>query len=172
MRKKMSHLTIRTAKLTDLDRIMELYAIARTFMKEHGNPTQWGETYPSRDRIQKDIEDSKQFVCIEENQIVGTFYYAEEQDPTYDVIMDGNWLSDEPYGVVHRITTCTGKKGIASFCLDWCLKQSNTIRIDTHENNIPMQRMLNKNGFQTCGIIFARDQTTRIAYQKVRNFSE
>lgn len=168
----MNRLTIRKAVQQDLNRIMDLYAMARTFMKEHGNPTQWGANYPSKDRIQEDIQAGKQFVCLEANQIVGTFYYAQENDPTYDVILDGTWLSDDPYGVVHRITTCIGKRGIASFCLDWCFKQSNNIRIDTHEANIPMQQMLNKNGFYKCGTIVARDQTTRIAYQKISNFPE
>ncbi len=33
---------IRTATILDLERILEIYAYARTFMAQTGNPTQWG----------------------------------------------------------------------------------------------------------------------------------
>ena len=34
-------ITIRKAKLTDLDRMMEIYARAKRFMDSTGNTTQW-----------------------------------------------------------------------------------------------------------------------------------
>ena len=34
---------IRKATTQDFDRIMEIYASARRFMAEHGNPNQWGQ---------------------------------------------------------------------------------------------------------------------------------
>ena len=40
---------IRPARPEDLQDILSIYAIARTFMAEHGNPTQWGKTYPARE---------------------------------------------------------------------------------------------------------------------------
>ena len=33
---------IRKSVMQDLGRIMEIYASARAFMAEHGNPNQWG----------------------------------------------------------------------------------------------------------------------------------
>ena len=39
------------------------------------------------------------------------------------------------------------------------------MRGDTHEDNLPMQRVLEKNGFQRCGTIFVEDGSPRIAYQ-------
>ena len=33
---------IRHSKEEDLPRMMEIYAYARDFMAEHGNPNQWG----------------------------------------------------------------------------------------------------------------------------------
>lgn len=35
---------IRHAEQKDYDRIMEIYAYARKYMEEHGNPKQWGPT--------------------------------------------------------------------------------------------------------------------------------
>ena len=49
-------ITIRKAKLTDLDRMMEIYAMAKRFMDSTGNTTQWKVGYPTRKMIQDDIE--------------------------------------------------------------------------------------------------------------------
>ena len=38
------------------------------------------------------------------------------------------------------------------------------LRIDTHEDNKVMQRAVEKQGFQRCGIILTDDGTPRIAY--------
>ena len=46
-----------------------------------------------------------------------------------------------------------------------------SIRIDTHEGNLPMQRALEKSGFARCGTIFlkggAEDGDPRIAFEKL-----
>ena len=38
------------------------------------------------------------------------------------------------------------------------------LRIDTHKDNIPMQKALEKNGFGRCGMIYTDDGSQRIAY--------
>lgn len=86
-------------------------------------------------------------------------------EPTYDNIFDGNWLNNDEYGVIHRIAVVEPHKGIASFCIQWCLKICPNMRIDTHKNNIPMQKTILKNGFQYCGIIKKEDGSERLAYQ-------
>ena len=55
-------ITIRKAKLTDLDRMMEIYARAKRFMDSTGNTTQWEIGYPTRKMIQDDIDYVKE--CI------------------------------------------------------------------------------------------------------------
>ncbi len=57
------------------------------------------------------------------------------------------------------------KKGVASFCIQWCKNQWHNIKIDTHKDNLPMQHTILKNGFTYCGIIKKDDGTTRLAYQ-------
>ncbi|MBQ7614736.1 MAG: hypothetical protein IJU77_06785 [Butyrivibrio sp.] len=37
------HMKIRKTTDKDLKRVMEIYAYARKFMAEHGNPNQWGK---------------------------------------------------------------------------------------------------------------------------------
>ena len=69
-------MTIRLAEEKDINRIMEIYAFARNFMAKNGNPNQWGSTnWPPLDLIKNDIENQKLFLCINENKIVGVFFY-------------------------------------------------------------------------------------------------
>ena len=46
---------IRKAAQQDLHSIMKLYENARIFMREHGNPDQWGTAYPPQNMIEADI---------------------------------------------------------------------------------------------------------------------
>lgn len=157
---------IRKSTMTDLDDIMNLYEQGRIFMRENGNASQWGNNYPSLELIEEDIKQGISYVCEEDNIIVGTFMFYKGIDETYLKIYDGEWLNDKPYGVIHRITTSKRSKGVASFCLEWCYKQCNNLKIDTHEDNIPMQNLLKKNGFIRCGIIYLKSGDERIAFQK------
>ena len=41
-----------------------------------------------------------------------------------------------------------------------------SVRIDTHEGNIRMRGMLEKNGFSLCGVICLKNGDPRVAYEK------
>lgn len=157
---------IEKANLSQLPQIMEVYAVARAFMANNGNPLQWGQSYPAEEMIRQDILNGKCYVNLKENAIAAVFYFAVEEDPTYRVI-DGAWLNDAPYGVIHRIAVAHNGKGVAGECFRFALERCENLRIDTHEDNIPMQRCLAKHGFTRCGIIYLKDGDPRIAYQKV-----
>ena len=157
---------IRNAVMGELNLLMEMYADARRFMAEHGNPDQWGTSYPPREMVEGDIRGENVYVCEEDGRVTGAFYYKEGKDATYEVIEDGTWLSKRPYGVVHRIISDGTVKGTASFCLAWALEQCKNLKIDTHRENRVMQKLLEKNGFTYCGIIYAEDGSRRMAYQK------
>ena len=156
---------IQKAVLAQLPHIMELYAQARIFMAQNGNPDQWGTAYPMEDMIRRDIENGKCYVNLEDDNIRAVFYFAVEEDPTYGYI-EGAWLSDRPYGVIHRIAVGENGRGVAAECFRFAYERCGNLRIDTHEKNIPMQRCLRKNGFVRCGIIYLEDGDPRIAYQK------
>ena len=157
---------IQKAILSQLSQIMAIYETARDFMARSGNPDQWGTAYPAEDMIRQDILDGKCYVNLEDEQILAVFYFAVEEDPTYGYI-EGSWLNDEPYGVIHRIAVGESGRGVAAACFDFAAQHCDNIRIDTHEKNIPMQRCLAKHGFARCGIIYLEDGDPRIAYQKV-----
>ena len=166
-------MTIRHSTPQDLDRMMEIYAHARSFMAEHGNPNQWGPTqWPPRELIEQDIREGHSYVCVgDDGRVVGTFYFVQGRDiePTYRDITDGAWLDDGPYGVVHRIATDGSARGVGAFCLNWAFGQCGHMRIDTHGDNAVMQRLLGKLGFIHCGTIHVEeDDFPRLAYEKVR----
>ncbi len=159
---------IRRTKPEELDQVMAVYAYARKFMAEHGNPTQWGTTKPAREEVIEDIALGNSYVCVENGEIAATFFYKEGIDPTYIKIYDGAWVNEEPYAVVHRIASTKVIKGAGSFCLNWAFEQCGNLKIDTHRDNTVMQNTLKKNGFVYCGIIYLENGEERLAYQKVR----
>lgn len=46
---------IRAAREQDLPRIMAIYDAARRYMRQNGNPTQWGDNYPPESMLRQDI---------------------------------------------------------------------------------------------------------------------
>ena len=163
---------IRKTTAQETEAVLELYAQARRFMKEHGNPEQWGSVYPPRQQVEQDIAEGKSYVCTEDGELLGVFYFAKEDDPDYRVIHDGSWLGSGPYGVMHRVAAPGKKKGVATFCVNWCYEKSGgDLRIDTHRDNLPMQGMLEKTGFIRCGIICLENGGERLAYEKAGNCS-
>ena len=83
--------------------------------------------------------------------------------------ISGTWHSDLPYGAVHRVASDGSTRGLTKACFDFCTKIIDYIRIDTHENNKPMQGALQKYGFRECGIIHIDDGTPRIAFDYLKN---
>lgn len=164
-------LKIRHSQESDVSRMMEIYAYARQFMADHGNPNQWGPTHwPPEALIRQDIQNGTSYVCVdEEDQVHGTFFFTQGVDvePTYLEIVDGEWKDPSPYGVVHRIAADGQVKGTGGFCLDWAFEQCGHLRIDTHSDNVVMQNLLTKKGFTHCGTIFVyEDRNPRMAYEK------
>lgn len=158
--------SIRLAELQDLPCILEIYEKAREFMRQAGNPDQWGTTHPVESLLQSDIVARQLYVYEAQRQILAVFYYRQGEDPTYLRIHGGKWLNDAPYGVIHRIAVAVQGQGIAARCFDWALAQCPNLRIDTHRDNVPMQQTLAKNGFTRCGIIYLASGDERIAFHK------
>ncbi len=164
-------MNIRKSTEQDFDRIMKIYARARAFMAEHGNPNQWGpSSWPPAELIRKDIAGGKSYVCEEDGRVIGTFFYdfGEHIEPTYEVIEDGKWVGEETYGVVHRIAADGTVKGTGAFCIEWAFGQCGHLRMDTHGDNIVMQNLLKKLGFRHCGTVYVvEDNYPRLAYEKM-----
>ncbi len=163
-------IVIRKAVLEDIERIMDIFSIARKFMQTTGNPNQWINGYPQKELISNEIANGHCYVCetndSSEKRVVATFCFIEGPDPTYSYIEDGEWPDDLPYYVIHRLASDGTVHGIASTCIEWGLDKSSVLRVDTHHDNKVMQHLLEKNGFSRCGIIYVANGTPRIAYYR------
>lgn len=159
---------IRKAEIKDIETIMQLYENGRQYMRSSGNMQQWTNGFPPQSLIEQDICDGISQLVIDsgDNSIAGVFAFLEGPDPTYMKIYDGCWPDNEPYSVIHRICSAASGRGVASFAFNWCLQYCRHLRIDTHRDNIPMQKALEKNGFKYCGIIYIADGSERLAFQK------
>ncbi len=160
-------MNIRHASISDLDMMLSILSHAREFMKANGNPDQWGDTWPSEEIIRQDIEKGNAYVVVEDNKIIATFALIFGVDPTYLEIRDGSWISDKPYMTIHRLASSMEYKGVFTFIIDDLKKYNTNIRIDTHKDNIPMIRQIEKNGFIYCGVISPIEGGKRVAYEKI-----
>lgn len=158
---------IRLAKRDDITEINNLYEAARQFMSKNGNADQWSNNYPSIEDIEEDLKKDCLYVCEDNDEVLAVFFYEFANDEDYEKI-DGAWLDDSPYGVLHRIATKRGTNGIGAYCIDYAYNACGNLRIDTHEKNIPMRNLLKKLGFKECGIIQVRHGKERIAFQKIK----
>ena len=159
---------IRHAKETEMERLLEIYDIARAFMRASGNPTQWSGGYPSREVLAEDIALARLYVIEEEGKVCAAFVNADGPDPTYAYI-DGAWQSDADYGVIHRVASDGSRKGVFAEIVAFAEKRYSRLRIDTHEDNKPMQRVIEKAGFSHRGTIYLANGDPRRAYERVKS---
>lgn len=155
---------VRKAGLDDLPCIEQIYAYAREFMEKTGNPQQWGKTYPPHEWLVDDIAKGLLYVITDMDAIHGVFYFYIGDDPTYGSIEEGAWKYDLPYGTIHRIAS-DGNGGILKTAVEFCLHMIPSMRIDTHHDNVVMQKAVLKLGFQRSGIIRLENGDPRIAYE-------
>ena len=162
----------RLAKINDLKAIMKIIAEAKDYLKSAGID-QWQQGYPNQEVISEDILNQNSYVLIKEDKIVSSAALIFAEDKSYNKIYEGKWLSNEEYAAVHRLAVARDYKGkelgkvllkkIEKLVLKNSLK---SIKIDTHQDNIPMQRLLLKSNFRYCGIIYLEDNSKRLAYEK------
>ena len=157
---------IRAAREQDLPRIMAIYDAARRYMRQNGNPTQWGDNYPPESMLRQDIACGRLFVMEDAGGVYAVFAFLLGDDPTYAYI-EGAWRDDSAYGTLHRLASAGESKGIGKAVVEWCLEHCESLRADTHADNKVMQHLLESEGFTRCGIIHVEDGTPRIAYQRL-----
>tara|TARA_B110000114_G_scaffold151297_1_gene162498 strand:+ start:160 stop:666 length:507 start_codon:yes stop_codon:yes gene_type:complete len=159
----------------DVPNIMTIIEDAKGYLASQ-KIDQWQKGYPNVEQVKNDIKNSESYAVInDENQVVATAMFTINKEPTYKVI-DGNWRVDErqTYGVIHRMAIKKEfrKFGLATFMfhefhLQLLKKNIQSLKIDTHEENIGMQSLIKKLGYQYCGIIYTSYGDKRLAFEKV-----
>ena len=157
---------IRHAAESDLPRILEIYDIARQFMRQSGNMTQWINGYPSEPLLRQDIMNGNLYVMEDEGGVYCVFALVTGDDPTYAEI-EGAWQETPPYGPIHRIGSDGPRRGVLHECVDWAAQRISHLRVDTHADNHVMQRCILREGFSYCGVIHVADGTPRVAFERI-----
>ena len=165
---------IRPATVSDLPALRPVFEAAKAIMRADGNLDQWSAPgFLPEDLLLRDITRNGGYV-IESSVVpgltghlgpIGYFALHPSPEPTYDRI-DGAWLTDEPYGVIHRIASYPEDHGIFAAIIDFAASRYAHLRIDTHRDNRIMQHLIVKHGFTYCGIIWLADGTPRLAYER------
>lgn len=158
---------IRRAVPADLAAVERIYAGARAFMAENGNPGQWGTGHPARAVVERDIQQQNLYVLEDAQGIRGVFAFLLGEDPTYQTIYAGAWRHSLPYGTLHRVAG-NGSGGVLAAAVAFAEARCPYLRIDTHEQNAPMRRAIAKAGFQPCGTILTDDGSPRLAFDRCR----
>ncbi len=160
-------LYLRKTRIDELELVLDIFKAARDYMIACGNPDQWGNSYPTEEIIRGDIESNICYMICDssDDEGHGVFTLCEGADPSYEHIEDGEWLNDSEYITVHRLAGDGKLRGLFKFVIDYCKGVSGNIRLDTHEKNSVMLKLIAEQGFKRCGTIFVGDGTPRTAYQ-------
>lgn len=172
---------VRQTLIDDIDEVMRVLADGRAAIAAFGID-QWQAGYPFRSTIEADIEAGKSYVLVDDDEIVATYMYEPNGEPTYDSI-DGAWLtkgdSAQPsYACMHRVAVAEGKtgKGYAKHMVQAALGQAREdgfegLRIDTHPGNLAMRGLVEGLDFEYCGMIYiahaGEGTPDRVAYEKL-----
>lgn len=166
---------LKPSTLQDIPSIMTIINDAKELLASL-HIDQWQNGYPNAAQIENDILKGESYVVINDNnKVMATSMFTVNPEPTYKVI-DGNWIIDETeiYGVIHRMAIKKEfrKLGLATFMFDDFHQQLKdkkvkSLKIDTHEDNLGMQSLIKKLGYQYCGIIYTKYNAKRLAFEKV-----
>ncbi len=170
-------MNIRQATKKDLISLMLIFEEARGTIAALGI-NQWQDGYPNETVIAEDIAIGRSY-CVEnaDGKVCASFALIDDGEPTYDVITHGEWRTGDRktgYLAIHRVAIAVASRGqgiapaVMSFAQDYANRHGLTsLRIDTHEGNVVMRRMLEKNGFSLCGVIFLQNGDPRVAYERL-----
>lgn len=160
---------IRRTREDDVDRVMEIFEVARSYMRRVGNPSQWGTAHPPRSFVESDIVLGQSYVVEgEEGELLATFALIYGEDPTYERVCGGSWPTLSQYATIHRIASSGRARGMGDLCFSWAIEQCRVkgynLRFDTHHDNRGMQAIAERFGFVYCGVIYLVGGDGRFAY--------
>ena len=170
-----NELIFRQAQSCETDRIMQIIRQAQARMHAAGS-RQWQDGYPAPGHISADIGRNRGYVLCKpgvESPLSVIAYGAVvfDGEPAYDAI-DGQWLTDEPYVLVHRIAVADGERG-RGVAAEFMRRTEalargrgvGSFRVDTNFDNRYMLRMLERLRFAYCGKIIY-ESGERLAFEK------
>lgn len=163
-------LVLRKALVSEIPVIWEILQDAIEQRRLEGS-TQWQDGYPNELSVKNDIENGYGYVLTENESILCYAAIIFDKEPAYENI-EGKWLSNDDYTVVHRVAVSKSAKGkgIATKLFESIegLSVENSIysiKVDTNFDNTPMLKILDKLKYTYCGEVYFRGGARR-AFEK------
>ena len=170
-----NELIFRQAQSCETDRIMQIIRQAQARMHAAGS-RQWQDGYHAPGHISADIGRNRGYVLCKPGvegplSVIAYGAVVFDGEPAYDAI-EGAWLTDGDYVVLHRMAVADGEKGrgVATEFMRRveamaCGRGTGSMRVDTNFDNRYMLRMLGRLGFVYCGKVRYRSGE-RLAFEK------
>jgi len=163
-------LSLRKANFSEIPQIWEILQDAIEQRRLDGS-TQWQDGYPNELSIKSDIENGYGYVFTEDESILAYAAIIFDKEPAYENI-EGKWLTDGDYTVVHRVAVSklAKGKGIATKLfqsIEGLSVENNiySIKVDTNFDNTPMLKILDRLKYTYCGEVYFRG-SARKAFEK------
>lgn len=166
---------IRLATNKDIDEIMEIVHDAKELLRQSGS-MQWNgkDGYPTKQTFLDDINNGICYVADNNSSLLGVMAVCFEKDESYEAKKD-IWQY-ETYYSVHRIALrkTAYHKGISTLLMNYAEQLAihnkiESLRVDTHEMNKPMQALLSKLNYSYRGVIElvrVQEDNRRLAFEK------
>lgn len=196
---KTNPIRFRPASSDDLPRIMEIIRQAQRRMAAAGSD-QWQDGYPAPENIASDLAHGYGLVACrgqevpdreaeaaihsergsanaaqraaDPHEVIAYGAVVFDGEPAYEALEGGQWLSEGPYVVVHRLAVAD--EALGESVGTWFLREVErmarqrgigSFRVDTNFDNHRMLRILAREGFTRCGTVRYRSGE-REAFEK------
>jgi len=164
------------ATMEDMDALLSIAAQASARLRAAG-VDQWQHGYPNAEIFSRDIAEGSAWLFTHEDRPAGCITIRHGREEPYDRLF-GEWLTDgAAYGTIHRIAVADNYLGhgladeMFQFAEDITVGLGYaSIRIDTHDQNGPMQRRLKKRGYTRCGLLWIESiegDKLRVGFEKI-----
>ena len=184
---KLADCDMRPATAEDVPAIVAILESGRQLLAKDGIDQWQNGSGPSANAVAEDVLRGWGRVFIVGGKVAATAALMGEHEPNYDVIEDGAWavpptgrptlsgIAGGPrYATIHRVAVSPAFRGhhVAQRFYARLIEEARArgfaeIRVDTHEENSRMRRVIESQGFSYAGRIFIdgdRNQPRR-AYQ-------
>lgn len=152
-------MNIRICNENDIVEVGRFYDKVVLHLCQTTNYPKWEyKVYPSELSVREKVSLEQQFVCMDEENIVGAFVLNDDPQGKYE---NANWtveLVDGEYMICHTLAAdpdLQGKgigKQMVWFCIQYAKEKGyKAIRLDVVPDNIPARQLYEKCGFQYVG---------------------
>ncbi|RQO40392.1 GNAT family N-acetyltransferase [Chryseobacterium sp. KBW03] len=162
---------LRQAEIEERNSIWEIIQQSIERRRQDGS-TQWQNGYPNLGTVESDIAKGFAYVMTVDGEIAVYAALILNDEPAYSTI-EGAWLSDGEFVVVHRVAVDEkfAGQGMVKKLFDKIEEFTKShgiqsIKVDTNHDNLAMLKILEGRGYSYCGEVLLKDGM-RKAFEKI-----